>query len=126
MLECVSFGKQSHANDCCKFFNALFDADIASNNASQQWVAGCGLDVTPYFRIFNPVLQADKFEAAEYIRKFVPELKNLSDKFISKPWKAKLNILEEANVELEVDYPMPIVDLKASREKALVKHKQLK
>ena len=116
--------------DWCKgetwFFNALFDADIASNNASWQWVAGCGLDAAPYFRIFNPVLQADKFEAAEYIRKFVPELKNLSDKFISKPWEAKLNILEEASIELEVDYPMPIVDLKASREKALVKHKQLK
>ena len=107
------------------FFDTLFDADIASNNASWQWVAGCGLDAAPYFRIFNPVLQSDKFEAAEYIRKFVPELKNLSDKYISKPWEAKLDILEDASIKLGIDYPLPIVDLKASREKALALHKKL-
>ncbi len=80
-------------------FDTLFDADFASNNANWQWVAGCGLDAAPYFRIFNPVLQSDKFEAAEYIRKYVPELTNLSDKFISKPWEAKTDMLEEAKVE---------------------------
>ncbi|MGQ4005955.1 deoxyribodipyrimidine photo-lyase [Francisellaceae bacterium CB300] len=108
------------------FFDTLFDADFASNNANWQWVAGCGLDAAPYFRIFNPVLQADKFEAAEYIRKYVPELANLSDKFISKPWEAKADILEEAKIELGKDYPHVIVDLKASREKALALHKKLK
>ena len=107
------------------FFDTLFDADIASNNASWQWVAGCGLDAAPYFRIFNPVLQSDKFVAAEYIRMYVPELKSLSDKYISKPWEAKLDILEEASVKLGIDYPLPIVDLKASREKALALHKKL-
>ena len=108
------------------FFDTLFDADIASNNANWQWVAGCGLDAVPYFRIFNPVLQSDKFKAAEYIREFVPELKSLSDKFISKPWEAKLDILEEANVELGVNYPPPIIDLKKSRERALALHKKLR
>jgi len=108
------------------FFDTLFDADFASNNANWQWVAGCGLDAAPYFRIFNPVLQSDKFEAAEYIRKYVPELANLSDKFISKPWEASELVLQEANVKIGGNYPHAIADLKASREKALALHKRLK
>jgi deoxyribodipyrimidine photo-lyase len=108
------------------FFDTLFDADFASNNANWQWVAGCGLDAAPYFRIFNPVLQSDKFEAYEYIRKYVPELADLPDKYISKPWEAKADILENAKVNLGKDYPHAIVDLKASREKALALHKRLK
>lgn len=107
------------------FFDTLFDADFASNNSNWQWVAGCGLDAAPYFRIFNPVLQADKFEAAEYIRKYVPELASLPDKYISKPWEAKSDILEEAKINLGKDYPHAIVDLKSSREKALALHKSL-
>lgn len=108
------------------FFDTLFDADIASNNANWQWVAGCGLDAAPYFRIFNPVLQADKFAAAEYIRQYVPEIKNIPDKYISKPWEASMSILQESNVMLGTDYPNPIVDLKVSRQRALLKYKKLK
>lgn len=108
------------------FFDTLFDADIASNNANWQWIAGCGLDAAPYFRIFNPVLQADKFKAGNYIRKYIPELKSLSDKHISKPWQATPEVLDTANVKLGINYPLPLIDLKTSREKALALYKQLK
>ncbi|AIT08594.1 deoxyribodipyrimidine photolyase [Candidatus Francisella endociliophora] len=108
------------------FFDTLFDADFASNNANWQWVAGCGLDAAPYFRIFNPVLQAEKFEAYEYIRKYVPEITKLPNKYLVKPWEASESILQEAKVTLGKNYPKPIIDLKASRAKALELHKQLK
>ncbi|MEY8714314.1 deoxyribodipyrimidine photo-lyase [Francisella philomiragia] len=107
------------------FFDTLFDADFASNNANWQWVAGCGLDAAPYFRIFNPVLQAEKFEAYEYIRKHVPELKLLPNKLLAKPWEASELVLQEAGVKLGDNYPKPVVDLKKSRDKALELHKKL-
>lgn len=107
------------------FFDTLFDADFASNNANWQWVAGCGLDAAPYFRIFNPVLQAEKFQAYNYIRKYVPEIAKLPNKLLAKPWEASQLVLQEAGIELDKNYPRPIVDLKASREKALSLHKQL-
>ncbi|MEY8766209.1 MULTISPECIES: cryptochrome/photolyase family protein [Francisella] len=107
------------------FFDTLFDADFASNNANWQWVAGCGLDAAPYFRIFNPVLQAEKFEAYEYIRKYVPELKLLPNKLLAKPWEASELVLQEAGVKLGDNYPKPVVDLKKSRDKALELHKKL-
>ncbi|AJI55202.1 FAD binding domain of DNA photolyase family protein [Francisella philomiragia] len=107
------------------FFDTLFDADFASNNANWQWVAGCGLDAAPYFRIFNPVLQAEKFEAYEYIRKYVPELKFLPNKLIAKPWEASELVLQEAGVKLGDNYPTPLIDLKKSRDKALELHKKL-
>ncbi|ABK90007.1 deoxyribodipyrimidine photo-lyase [Francisella tularensis subsp. novicida] len=108
------------------FFDTLFDADFASNNANWQWVAGCGLDAAPYFRIFNPVLQAEKFEAYEYIRKYVPELKLLPNKLIAKPWEASELVLQEAGITLGQNYPKPIVDLKKSRDRALQLHNQIK
>ncbi|APD50760.1 cryptochrome/photolyase family protein [Francisella hispaniensis] len=108
------------------FFDTLFDADFASNNANWQWVAGCGLDAAPYFRIFNPVLQAEKFEAYEYIRKYVPELKLLPNKLIAKPWEASQLVLQEAGIILGQNYPHPIVDLKKSRDRALQLHNQIK
>ncbi|WP_150465003.1 cryptochrome/photolyase family protein [Francisella sp. SYW-2] len=107
------------------FFDTLFDADFASNNANWQWVAGCGLDAAPYFRIFNPILQAEKFEAYEYIRKYVPELKLLPNKLLAKPWEASKLVLQEAGVKLGDNYPKPVVDLKKSRDKALELHKKL-
>ncbi|KEI35925.1 deoxyribodipyrimidine photolyase [Francisella sp. W12-1067] len=107
------------------FFDTLFDADFASNNANWQWVAGCGLDAAPYFRIFNPVLQAEKFEAYDYIRKFVPELKNLPDKYLIKPCEASEAMLKEAKITLGETYPKPIVNLKVSRERALRRYKSL-
>lgn len=102
------------------FWDCLFDADLANNSASWQWVAGCGADAAPYFRIFNPVTQGHKFDPdGEYIRRFVPEIRLLPDKYLFSPWAAPDETLAEAGVRLGVDYPFPIVDLRSSREEAL-------
>lgn len=102
------------------FWDCLFDADLASNSASWQWVAGCGADAAPYFRIFNPVTQGEKFDpAGEYTRRFVPELAKLPEKFLHKPWEAPQDVLKQAGVELGKTYPEPMVDLKLSRAQAL-------
>lgn len=102
------------------FGNYLFDADLASNSASWQWVAGSGADPAPYFRIFNPVTQGEKFDPhGEYTRHYVPELKNIPDKYLFCPWVASQKVLEESKVVLGKTYPHPIVDLKQSREEAL-------
>ena len=102
------------------FWDCLFDADAASNSASWQWVAGTGTDSTPYFRIFNPVTQGQKFDPnGDYIKKYVPELKNFPLKFLFCPWECPPDILKNINFELGKDYPYPIVDLKESRERAL-------
>ncbi len=102
------------------FWDCLFDADAASNSASWQWVAGTGTDSTPYFRIFNPVTQGQKFDPnGEYIRKYVPELKNVPLKFLFNPWDCPANLLADINFKLGHDYPYPIVNLKESRDRAL-------
>ena len=102
------------------FWDCLFDADYASNSASWQWVAGTGTDAAPYFRIFNPITQGKKFDPeGEYIKKYVPELKNLPHKYLYTPWECPSEILSEVNLKLGVDYPFPVVDIKLSREKAL-------
>ena len=102
------------------FWDCLVDADLASNSAGWQWVAGSGADAAPYFRIFNPVTQGLKFDPeGEYTKKYVPELKLLPNKFLFNPWEAPKEILEKAGIELGKDYPEPIVDLKYSRELAL-------
>ena len=109
------------------FWDCLVDADLASNSASWQWVAGCGADAAPYFRIFNPVTQGEKFDPdGEYIREYIPELKDLPNKFLYSPWEAPKEILETANIVLGKDYPEPIINLKSSREKALDAFKSLK
>jgi deoxyribodipyrimidine photo-lyase len=108
------------------FWDCRDDADLASNSASWQWVAGCGADAAPYFRIFNPTLQGEKFDPyGDYTRHFVPELKNLPDKFLFKPWEAPLNILNDAGVILGETYPKPIVALDESRQKALQAYSRL-
>ena len=102
------------------FWDCLFDADAASNSASWQWVAGTGTDSTPYFRIFNPVTQGQKFDpSGDYIKKYVPELKNFPLKFLFCPWECPADILKNINFELGKNYPFPIVDLKESRNRAL-------
>ena len=102
------------------FWDCLIDADLASNSASWQWVAGSGADAAPYFRIFNPITQGLKFDPqGEYTKKYVPELKDLPNKYLFNPWEAPKEVLEVAGVELGKDYPEPIVDLKISRELAL-------
>lgn len=108
------------------FFDCLFDADTASNSFNWQWVAGCGLDAAPYFRIFNPILQSKKFDAqGEYIKQFVPELSNLPIKYIHEPCTAPGEILEKANIKLGITYPERIIDLYATRNIALEEYKKL-
>ena len=109
------------------FWDTLLDADLASNSASWQWVAGSGADAAPYFRIFNPILQGEKFDKkGNYVRRYCPELKNLPDKYIHKPWEAPGIIAKDAGIELGKDYPKPIVDLKASRQRALDAFQEIK
>ena len=109
------------------FWDCLFDADLANNSASWQWVAGCGADAAPYFRIFNPIGQGQKFDTdGEYTRHFIPELANLPSKFLFNPWEAPKKVLKDANVKLGVNYPTPIVDIRASRARALMAFDSLK
>ena len=109
------------------FLQHLVDADIASNSANWQWVAGSGADAAPFFRIFNPTIQAKKFDPqAEYIKKYVPELKKLPMKYIFEPSVASEEILKKANIILGKNYPFPVVDLKDSRQKALFLYNQIK
>ncbi|WP_425408816.1 cryptochrome/photolyase family protein [Hyphococcus sp.] len=109
------------------FWDTLVDADLANNSASWQWVAGCGADASPYFRIFNPVSQGEKFDPeGQYVREFVPELKNLPAKYIHAPWKAPESVLEEADIVLGKSYPNPIIDHAKARERALEGYKEIK
>lgn len=109
------------------FMDTLLDADEASNSANWQWVAGCGLDASPYFRIFNPVTQGERFDKeGKYVKKWVPELKDLDKKYIHSPWEASDFDLKMANIELGRTYPTPIVNLKTSRERALEAYNHVK
>jgi len=102
------------------FWDTLLDADPANNPASWQWVAGSGADAAPYFRIFNPVLQGRKFDpAGAYVRRWVPEIAALPDRFIHQPWKATALELAAAGITLGKTYPEPIVDHAGARERAL-------
>lgn len=108
------------------FWDCLVDADLANNSASWQWVAGSGADAAPYFRIFNPVLQGEKFDPkGQYIRRFVPELSSLEDRYLFAPWQAPQQVLEAAGITLGTTYPLPIVDLAASRQAALAAYQTL-
>ena len=108
------------------FFETLVDADIGSNSAGWQWISGCGADASPYFRIFNPVLQGQKFDAkGDYVRKFIPSLNNIPDKFIHCPWEMTLEDQEKYNFVIGKDYPKPIVDLSYTRKRALAAFKKL-
>lgn len=109
------------------FWDTLVDADLANNSAGWQWVAGCGADAAPYFRVFNPTLQGEKFDKnGEYIKQWVPELAALPTKYIHTPWQAPQKILDEANIELGKTYPKPIVDHKTAREEALAAYGEIK
>jgi len=109
------------------FWDTLVDADPASNSASWQWTAGSGADAAPYFRIFNPITQGEKFdETGDYVRKWCPELARLPRKFLYQPWAADQHILSAAGVSLGETYPAPIVDHKFGRERALAAYETLK
>lgn len=109
------------------FWDTLVDADLANNAAGWQWVAGTGADAAPYFRIFNPFTQGEKFDPdGRYVREWVPELSRLPAKWIHRPWEAPEAVLADAGVALGTDYPKPIVDHPAARERALAAFKDLK
>ncbi|MBA2650414.1 MAG: deoxyribodipyrimidine photo-lyase [Legionella sp.] len=105
------------------FSDTLVDADIASNSASWQWVAGSGADAAPYFRIFNPILQGGKFDPkGEYVKKWVPELKSVPVQWVHKPW---MTPQDKLGLCLGKDYPEPIVDHSEARNKALLHYKMI-
>ncbi len=102
------------------FWDTLVDADLANNSAGWQWVAGSGADAAPYFRIFNPVLQGEKFDpSGAYVRRYVPELAGLPDRFLHRPWEADQDVLAKAGVELGNTYPNRVVEHDHARQRAL-------
>mgnify|MGYP001969699355 CR=1 FL=1 len=109
------------------FWDTLVDADLANNTLGWQWVAGCGADASPYFRVFNPVLQGEKFDPeGDYVRRYLPHLAKLPKKYIHSPWKAPVSVLHEADVILDDTYPRPKVGLKEGRKRALDAYEKLK
>ena len=109
------------------FRNCLLDFNKANNVAQWQWVAGCGADAAPYFRIFNPILQGEKFDKeGNYVKKWVPELKNVPNKFIHKPWEMELKYQEAIKTIIGKDYPGPIVVHEKARAAALEAFQSLK
>lgn len=109
------------------FWDTLVDADLASNAASWQWVAGCGADAAPYFRIFNPVTQGKTYDPdGAYVRRWIPEIAKLADDRLHEPWTATPMELADAGVRLGKDYPAPIVDHAAARQRALAAFQEIK
>ena len=102
------------------FRDTLVDADLASNVQNWQWVAGSGADASPYFRIFNPIIQGRKFDAdGRYVRRWVPELRGVPDRWLHAPWTAPPEVLRDARVRLGPDYARPLVDHDLARKRAL-------
>jgi deoxyribodipyrimidine photo-lyase len=102
------------------FWDTLVDADLASNTLGWQWAGGCGADAAPYFRIFNPITQSQKFDAeGNYIRRYVPELARVPGKYIHTPWELPVELQEHYDCRIGVDYPSPVIDHKEGRERAL-------
>lgn len=109
------------------FWETLVDADLGNNTMGWQWTAGCGADAAPYFRIFNPVLQGERFDPdGAYVRTWVPELARLPNRYVHQPWNAPEKTLRQAGVRPDHDYPAPIIDLKASRERALAAYEAIR
>lgn len=108
------------------FWDTLVDADLANNTLGWQWVAGCGADAAPYFRIFNPVSQGDRFdETGDYVRQWIPEIGALSNKWIHRPWEAPQEVLEDAGIFLGETYPYPIINHAEARQQALEAYAKL-
>jgi deoxyribodipyrimidine photo-lyase len=103
------------------YLSYLTDGDLAQNNLGWQWSAGCGCDAQPYFRVFNPVTQGQRFDPdGEYVRRYVPELRELPARYIHAPWTAPAEVLERAGVRLGKNYPKPIVDHAEARQRFLL------
>jgi deoxyribodipyrimidine photo-lyase len=106
------------------FWDTLVDADLASNAAGWQWITGCGIDSQPFFRVFNPVSQGERFDPdGAYVRRWVPEVAGLPDKWLHAPWTAPDVALRAAKLRLGHDYPRPIVDLAEGRNRALAAYR---
>jgi len=126
----VKHGLQPWQDGAAWFWDTLVDADLANNTMGWQWVAGCGVDAAPYFRIFNPILQGEKFDPeGQYVRQWVPELRALKNSVIHHPWTEPPLVLCQAGVILGETYPYPVVDHQTARAKALaafevVKHQR--
>jgi deoxyribodipyrimidine photo-lyase len=109
------------------FRNCLLDFNEANNVAQWQWVAGCGADAAPYFRIFNPIIQGEKFDKEGlYVKKWVPELSKVPSKYIHKPWEMEIKYQKAINTIIGKDYPMPIVIHEKARASALSAFQSLK
>ena len=108
------------------FRDTLVDIDCANNAMNWQWVAGCGPDASPWFRIFNPVKQGETFDAeGDYVRQYCPELSDLPARYIHRPFDAPSTVLEEAGMTLGKTYPHPLVNHAHVRERALAAFKGL-
>ncbi len=109
------------------FWDCLVDADEGNNGINWQWVAGTGPDASPFFRVFTPVGQGEKFDAGgAYVRKWCPELEKLPDAYVHKPWEAPAAVLARAGVKLGETYPRPVVDHARARDRALAAFRALK
>jgi deoxyribodipyrimidine photo-lyase len=107
------------------FMEHLLDGDESQNNGNWQWSASTGADPQPYFRVFNPVRQHERFDPdGVYVRRWVPELRKVPDDYLSEPWEAPAEVQEKAGCVIGTDYPEPMVDLKESRAEAIEKFKQ--
>ena len=105
----------------------LIDGDPASNNGGWQWVAGTGTDAAPYFRIFNPISQSEKFDPdGGFIREWVPELQDVPDEYIHAPWEMPEDVQEKSDCRIGDDYPKPIIDHKQARERTLAAYGETK
>jgi deoxyribodipyrimidine photo-lyase len=108
----------------CWFMQHLLDGDPAANNGGWQWTAGTGTDAAPYFRVFNPVAQGKKFDPhGEYVRKWLPVLENVPDRFVHEPWKMPEDVQKESGCHIGREYPQPIVDHAWARERALAAYR---
>jgi deoxyribodipyrimidine photo-lyase len=109
------------------FWDTLVDADLAQNSLGWQWTSGCGADAAPYFRVFNPISQGAKFDpTGAYVRRWVPELAAMPDEWIHQPHLAPPEVLHRSGVELDADYPRPIISHTSARERALAAYSRLK
>ena len=109
------------------FWDCLCGGDPANNSQGWQWVAGCGADASPFFRIFNPISQGERYDPqGEYVKRWCPELKDLPKKWIHRPWEAPDHVLDDAGVTLGTDYPVPMVDHAKARDRALELYKEMR
>lgn len=109
------------------FWDCLVDADLASNTLGWQWAGGCGADAAPYFRIFNPITQSEKFDGGgEYIRRFVPELESVPDSHLHKPWTLPPQLQEACGCRIGKEYPEPVIAHEDGRARALAAFEKIK